>query len=138
MDLRSDVVRSTLLGLAILGIGGRLLMRVVANLEGQPPMWTVGGTVTVAFYGAVVGAFVGFLYYLLRRFVRSPWLRTAAFFVICGLIALRGVRGSPAVGQMLFMALSMVYLVVVDLMGRRAHRAYANQDFDLNPRQAES
>lgn len=137
MDLRSDLVRGTLLGLGILGIGGRLLMRVVANLEGQAPMWTVGGTVTVAFYGAVVGAFVGLFYYLLRRYVSAGWLRTGAFFGICGLVALRGVRGSPPMGQMLFMALALVYLVIVYLTGR-AHRRSANPDLELSPRQAES
>lgn len=136
MDLRSDLVRGTLLGLAILGIGGRLLMRVVANLEGQAPIWTVGGTVTVVFYGAVSGAFAGLIYYLLRRFVKIPWLMTAGFLVIGGLVAWRGVRGSPATGQVLFMVLALVYLVIVDFTGRRAHRSARDADFELSPRQA--
>jgi hypothetical protein len=138
MDLRSDLVRGTLLGLVILGIGGRLLMRVVANLEGQAPMWTVGGSVTVAFYGAVSGAFAGLVYYLLRRFVNKAWLRTASFLLICGLVALRGVRGSPATGQVLFMVLALVYLIAVDFVGRRAQRSALNADFELSPRQAGS
>lgn len=39
MELRSDLIRATLLGLIILGIGGRLLMRVVAHMEGRPPVF---------------------------------------------------------------------------------------------------
>ena len=35
MELRSDLIRATLLGMIILGIGGHLLMRVVAHMEGR-------------------------------------------------------------------------------------------------------
>jgi hypothetical protein len=87
MALRSDLIRGTLLGVVILGIGGRLLMRVVAHMEGRFPAFTPEGTITVVFYGAVAGAFSGFIYWLVRRFLTKSWWRTAAFFAICGLVS---------------------------------------------------
>jgi len=120
MELRSGLIRATLLGLLILGIGGRLLMRVVALMDGQAPAFTLEGSVAVVFYGTVAGAFSGLVYYVLTRFVNKPALRTTAFIVICGLVSLRGVSGLRPVAQAMFMALAFVYLVLVDVLGRRA------------------
>lgn len=127
MDLRSDLIRATLLGLVILGIGSRLLMRVVALMQGIPPGWTLGGTMTVVFLGAVSGLAAGLIYSLLRRFVAKAWLRTTFFIVICGLVSWRGVDGVPPVQQAMFMTLAFVYLVIVDVMGRLATRPGAGQ-----------
>jgi hypothetical protein len=123
MELRSSLVRATLLGLVILGIGGRLLMRVAAHMEGRAPAFTIEGTVAVIFYGTVAGVFAGIVYYVLGRFVTSSWIRTTLFFVICGMISWRGVHGLQPVQQAIFMALALFYLVSVDLLGRRSrHR----------------
>jgi hypothetical protein len=125
MELRSDLIRGTLLGLIILGIGGRLLMRIIAHMEGRIPVFTPQGSVTVVFAGTVAGAFAGLIYHLLRRFVRKPWVRTAAFIAICELISWRGVSGLLPLPQAMFMTLALVYLVVIDLLGRRSpRRAY--------------
>jgi hypothetical protein len=119
MELKSDVLRGTLLGLIILGIGSRLLMRVVAHMEGRVPAFTPEGTITVVFYGTLAGAFAGLVYHLLRRFVKKLWLRTAAFIAICGLVSWRGVRGLLPIPQAMFMTLALFYLVIVDILGRR-------------------
>lgn len=113
MELRPILIRATLLGLVILGIGGRLLMRVVAHMEGTTPVFTPEGTVAVVFYGTVAGAFSGLVYYLLGRFVHKPSLQIVAFIVICGLISLRGVSGLVPRSQAMFVALALVYLVTV-------------------------
>jgi hypothetical protein len=122
MELRSDLIRGTVLGLLILGIGGRVLMRVIAHMEGRVPVFTEG-TITVLLAGTVAGALTGLIYYLLRRFVRKPWLRTAAFITICELISWRGVSGLLPLPQAMFMTLALVYLVIVDLLGRRSQPA---------------
>jgi hypothetical protein len=133
MELRSTLVRATLLGFVILGIGGRLLMRVVAHMEGRAPVFTPEGSVAVAFYGAAAGLFSGFVYYVVSRFIAKPWLRTAAFIVICGLVSIRGVSGLMPVPQAMFVALALAYLVIVDVLGRRARpvRVPLRADFDV-------
>ncbi|PYO05981.1 MAG: hypothetical protein DMD30_13325 [Gemmatimonadetes bacterium] len=125
MELRSWLIRGTLVGLFVLGISGRLLMRVIAHMEGRTPVFTPEGTMTVVFAGAVAGAFSGLIYYVLRRFVRQPWLRTVAFIVVCELITWRGVHGLLPRPQLMFMALALVYLVIIDVMGR--HRPVASR-----------
>lgn len=132
MDLRSDLIRATLLGLVILGVGSRLLMRVVALMQGTPGAWTFEGTLTVVFLGTVSGFGAGLIYHLLRRFVAGPSMRTTAFFVICGLISWRGVHGVPPYQQAMFMALAFAYLVVVDVLGRLATRAGERQHMSFN------
>jgi hypothetical protein len=122
MELRSDLIRGTVLGLLILGIGGRVLMRVIAHMEGRVPVFTEG-TITVVFAGTVAGAMAGLIYYLLRRFLRKPWVRTAAFITICELISWRGVSGLLPLPQLMFMALALLYLVIMDLLGRRSQPA---------------
>ena len=118
MELKSHVIRGTLLGLIVLGIGGRLLMRVIAHMEGRVPAFSPGGSITVVFAGTVAGALAGLIYYLLRRFVHKPWVRTAAFIAICELISWRGVSGLLPLPKAMFMTLALVYLVIIDFLGR--------------------
>ena len=131
--LRSDLIRGTLLGLVILGIGGRLVMRVVAHMEGRVPVFTPEGSVAVVFYGTVAGAFSGLIYHLLRRFVHKPWIRTVAFIGLCELVAWRGVSGLLPVPKAMFMTLALAFLVIVDFMGRRAGDARANPEDQVQP-----
>jgi hypothetical protein len=123
MGVRSDLIRGTVLGLVILGVGGRLLMRVIAHMEGRTPVFTAPGSVTVVFAGTVAGAFSGLIYHLLRRFIAKPWIRTTAFISICELVSWRGVSGLLPLPQAMFMSLALVYLVIVDVLGRRSLRA---------------
>ncbi len=120
MELRSWLIRGTLVGLVVLGIGGRLLMRVIAHMEGRIPVFTTQGSVTVVFAGTVAGALAGLIYYLLRCFVRQPWLRTGSFIVICEVIAWRGVSELLPRPMLMFMTLVLVYLVIIDVTGRRS------------------
>ena len=65
----------------------------------------------------------GLIYHLLRRFVRKPWIRTGAFIVICELISWRGVHGLLPLPQAMFMTLALVYLVIVDAVGRHGAKS---------------
>lgn len=126
MELRNDLIRATVLGLIFLGVGGRLLMRVVAHMEGSVPVFTPEGSIAVVFWGTLAGAFSGVIYHLLRRFVRKPWIRTIAFLAICELVAWRGVSGLLPIPQAMFMTLAFAYLIVVDVLGRHWRRAPAS------------
>jgi hypothetical protein len=119
MELRTWLIRGALVGLVVLGMGGRLLMRVIAHMEHRPLfVFTVEGTLTVVFAGTVAGLFAGLIYYLARRLLRRPWARTVVFVVICELVTWRGVHGLLPVPQLMFMGLSLVYLAIIDTMGR--------------------
>jgi len=121
-DLRYWLIRGALVGLVVLGIGGRLLMRVIAHMEHRPLLvFTPQGTLNVVIAGTVAGLFAGFVYYLVRRFLRQPWLRTSVFIAICELVTWRGVNGLLPVPQLMFMTLALVYLGIIDMMGRRLH-----------------
>jgi hypothetical protein len=133
MQLRSDLIRGTLLGLIVLGIGGRLLMRVIAHMEGRIPAFTPEGSMTVVFAGTVAGAFAGLIYNLLRRFVRKPWVRTVAFVAICELVSWRGVHGLLPLPQAMFMTLALVYLAIMDILGRRSRHAPPNPADQAQP-----
>ena len=133
MEFRPSLIRATLLGFLLLGFGSRLLMRVVALMQGTSGSWTFEGTMTVVFLGTVSGLGAGVIYYLLGRFVGKPWVRTAAFITICGLISWRGVHGVPPVQQAMFMALAVVYLILVDILGRLACRASGPHDMSFSP-----
>lgn len=122
MELRHWLTRGALVGLVVLGIGGRLLMRVVAHMEHRPVfVLTIEGTLTVVLAGAASGLVAGFIYYLARRFIRKAWLRTAVFVLIGELVTWRGVHGLLPVPQLMFMGLALVYLIIIDTMGRRVH-----------------
>ena len=123
MSLRSDLLRGTLLGFLILGVGGRLLMRVVAHMEGRVPAFTLEGSTTVVLAGTASGLLAGVIYHLLQRFVSEPWIRTAAFIAVCELIAWRGVHGQLPLPQLMFMTLALAYLVIVDAVGRHSARS---------------
>ena len=118
-ELAGWLWRGALVGLVVLGVGGRVLMRVIAHMEQRTEMvLTAGGTLTVIFAGTVAGLASGLIYFLIRRFVQSPLVRTLLFIVIIELIAWRGVSGLLPKPQLMFMTLALVHIVIVDLLGR--------------------
>lgn len=67
-------------GVAVLGILGRAVMRIVALRVGAEPGFSVGGTLEVLATGLLLGAASGPLYALSRRFLPGPAdLRGLAF-----------------------------------------------------------
>ncbi len=109
----------------VLGIGGRVLMRVISHMEGRIPVFTARGSLTVLSAGTVAGILAALIYYLVRRFVRRPWLRTTVFVVVCEVVAWRGVHETPPRTQLMFMTLALIYLVIIDAMGRRLRESKA-------------
>ena len=65
-----DSVKNALLGLlgglitgaAILGLGGRIVMSLIALLGDATPSWSLGGSIDVIVFGAMAGAVVGVIY----------------------------------------------------------------------------
>lgn len=92
---RKDWLVAALLGLVIgtvvLGIGGRLAMRGIALVQGRAPGFSIGGTMTVIFMGAVFGIIGSLIFAGTRALVPgSRVVRGSLFWVILVLITLRG------------------------------------------------
>ncbi len=72
-----SLVKKALLGLlcglitgaVILGAGGRIVMSVIALLGNVTPTWSLGGSVEVIVFGALVGAVVGLVYGAVRAYL---------------------------------------------------------------------
>ena len=108
------------LGLPILGIGGRVAMRVIANATNVAPGFTFGGTMTVVLLGAVSGAAGGLIYAALGRFLPNRTVvRSVLFGVILLLLTLRGLRPATTLSLGLFLPLTLVYGALMDYAYRR-------------------
>jgi hypothetical protein len=118
MKLRRMLTAGTLTGLLVLGVGGRLVMRVIAHMEGRTPVLT-RGTITVIFAGTLAGFLATGIYLVLQRFIKRPRVLTLVFIAIGEIIVLGAVHQLLAAPRLLFMALGLIFLGLVDLMGRR-------------------
>ena len=114
-----DLIRGATLGLIVLGVGGRLVMRVISHLEGRTPTLTPSGTLTVIFAGAVAGAFAGLIYWVIRLLVRQPLARALVFLAVCLAITWYVVHDLLPRPLALFLLLISVYAIAFDAIGRR-------------------
>ena len=95
------------------------MMRIIAHWEGRVPVLSPSGTFTVVMMGVLSGTLAGFIHGLLRRFVHNEALRIPAFFIFCTLFTIRGVHGLLLRPKLLFIALTLVYCIIVELTMRR-------------------
>ena len=125
-SLFSSVARSALIGAAIgiplLGVAGRILMRVIAHWEGRVPVLTAGGTFTVIFAGTMFGLTAGTVHGLLMRFVRNGVVRNILFAIIAVLFTWRAVNVLLPRSRLMFVALTLVYAIALELVMNRERR----------------
>lgn len=115
-----DPLAGIALGLAILGIGGRIAMRVIAHATYAAPSFSLGGTMTVMLMGAVSGAAGGVIYAVLARFLADrAGIRAVLFGVILALLTLRGTSPSTPLSLSLFLPLALLYGALLDYAHRR-------------------
>jgi len=94
----------------VLGVGGRIAMRVVARVAGSPGGFSFGGTLTVVFLGAVSGLAGALVLLALRSVVRTrPLLRGVLFWAFLILVTLRGLRPLDAQRVILFFPLVLIF-----------------------------
>lgn len=130
------VVAGALSGLVILGVGGRVAMRLIGVQNGQPGAWTVGGTMTVIFMGVVSGVGGAAI-----RAAASAWLPprlrdsvgTAVFAIACLLLTLRGLKPVDAQRLAFFLPLTIAYVVVFEVLWRRRPRTAGDAATDPAP-----
>ena len=122
-------VVGTLLGAAVgailLGVGGRVAMRIVAWEGGPVNPWTLGGTLTVIGLGTMNGALGGVIRTVAWRWLPAAWPRWAAttlFAAACLALALRGLRPLDSLRLALFLPLVAGYVAITELRFRHASR----------------
>jgi len=118
-----SVARSALIGAALgipmLGVVGRILMRVIAHWEGRVPVLTAGGTVTVIFAGTMFGLAAGAVHGLLKHLIHNVVARNIIFAVIAVLFTWRAVNALLPRPRLMFVALTLVYVIVLESITRR-------------------
>ena len=87
----------------------------------RPAAFTVEGSLTVLFYGALAGAAGGVIYAVLARFLpQRAVTRRVLFGVIIVLLTLRGVAPATVLSLSLFLPLTVAYAILLDVVWRRA------------------
>lgn len=127
--LRALIV-GTVLGLVVLGVGGRLAMAAIAIGAGQPSRWSLGGSMTVAFLGAVSGlagaAIALTTRFITRRLQRRPWVHYMLFSLALLALTMRGLRGTGPAGHWYFYLLVGVYGGALTMFTRQPPRLSEN------------
>ena len=118
-----------LTGALVLGVGGRMVMRLAALIGGRAPVFSWGGSLEVLAAGALYGAVGGLVWAALARRLSRRIAAAALGTVTFGGIGLasdaaRGAATSlaPAPRVMalaLFLALCLAWGIATDLVARR-------------------
>jgi hypothetical protein len=105
-------VLGALVGLPVLGLGGRLAMRVLALTTGVPARATVDGTITVLLAGTGAGLVAGVIYGVLAWLLPyRHWPRDAAFLVCLAGLTLRGLHPVRPLPLALFAPVMLLFAV---------------------------
>lgn len=86
------VLIGALVGLPVLGGGGRAAMRLIAVLTGVPSAFSPEGTLTVLLAGAGSGAAAGAIHQGLGLVWRDRRWRDVAFLLVLAALTLRGLH----------------------------------------------
>ena len=99
-----------LLGLPILGGGGRLAMHAIALTSEAQRSVTLQGTITVLLAGLAAGTAGGAIYVVIARVIPARrLLRATLFALVLALLTLRGLNPVQPLSLALFMPIVLVY-----------------------------
>jgi hypothetical protein len=112
----SSTLIGTLLGLLILGGGGRGVMRTIAHWEGRVPVFTVSGTLTILLVATLGGLAAGIVHGLLTKFISSHAVRVVVFLALCIVFTWYAEIELLPRPRMMFIGLIVVYAIVLDVL----------------------
>lgn len=116
--LRSALIGAAI-GLPILGVGGRGIMRIIAHWEGRVPVLTFGGTLTVIFAGTMAGLAGGAVHGIMRRYIHNLLARNILFVLVCVAFTWRAVNELLPRPRLMFVALTLVYALVLEIIATK-------------------
>lgn len=119
--LRSALI-GALIGLPMLGAAGRVIMRIIAHMEGRVPILTLGGTITVLFAGTMFGLAAGAVHGILRRYIHGVFMRNILFVLIAVAFTWRAANELLPRPRLMFVALTLVYAVVLEIVTAKMER----------------
>ena len=123
-DWLAGLAAGASLGFVFLGVGARAGMRLVALAAGQPPTFTIEGSIAVGLLGALTGALVATVFLLVRTIFRTRrWTRGVLFWAVCGALALRGLHPVTALNAGIFLPLFLVHGVLLHTFWCRVYLA---------------
>jgi hypothetical protein len=108
-------------------------MRIIAHWEGRVPVLTFGGTLTVIFAGTMAGLAGGAIHGIMRRYIRNSYARNVLFVLVCIAITWRAVNALLPRPRLMFVALSLVYAVVLEVVTSKRESAPFAPHQSLNP-----
>ena len=118
------------IGFIILGVGGRIAMRLIALHTGARPGISLGGTTTVIAMGVVSGVAGAMIRAAAEASLPrhlSAGIGSAIFAIACLLLTLRGLKPVDAARVTYFMPLTAAYIIAFEVAWRRStvlrHRA---------------
>ena len=68
-----DTLAGATLGALFLGLGARIAMRLLAISIGRDTGFSLGGSLEVIAYGAIIGTITGALWALFHKWLAGPW-----------------------------------------------------------------
>ena len=105
------------LGTLILGVGGRIAMRFIAEATTGASGFTVGGTATVVFLGLASGAAGALILVVARHFLwRWRLVTTIVFWVALTFLTFRGLRPVDQVRLIAFLPLVALFGVLLQAL----------------------
>lgn len=113
-------VLGAVLGTILLGVGGRVAMRIIALTQGAPAGFSLGGSATVVFLGTLSGIAAGLIYTACRQLAKTRvWLARFLFGAVLLGITLRGLRPLDTPRLVIFLPLFVVFAFAMDWMWER-------------------
>jgi hypothetical protein len=120
-DALHTLAAGAVVGLLVLGLGGRLAMAAIQLQTAGDSSWSLGGTMIVVFLGGVSGLAGAVMWLASERVARrvgAAWVGYLLLAALLGLVTMRGLRGTATVGAFYFYPLVAVYAVLLVLSCR--------------------
>ena len=121
-DWIAGLAAGSALGFALLGVGSRAGMRVIAVAAGQPLAFSISGSVTVVTLGTITGAAIAVIFLSARvLFPTRRWARVLLFWLVCLALTLRGLRPVSVLNTSVFLPLLALHGGLLHAFWCRVH-----------------